>query len=103
MKNNIKIVKGKEQFVTPRLENMIFENYPIKEGEEQDINIQIECENMLESPVYEGKQIGTVKVLLGKENIIELNLTIPYTIYKKEPIDYWYEIWRRWKWGHEKW
>lgn len=91
--NRIEIIKGKEQCIKPKLEETEYTNFPVKNGEEEKIEIQIECKEALEAPVQEGMQVGTLKVMLGKEKIIERSLNVSYTINKKEPIDYWCEIW----------
>lgn len=95
--NNIAIIKGKRQSIEPQIEKIAYTNFPLKNEEEKKIDIQVECASMLEAPVYEGMKVGTLKVKLGEEEILELKLTIPHTIDKKEPIDYWYDIWNSFK------
>ncbi len=95
--NSVEIIKGKEQFIAPQIEQILFDKYPVKKGKEEDIKIKIECQKALEAPVFKDTQIGTAEIYIGNEKILELKLTLPHTIYKKEPEDYWYSIWKTFK------
>lgn len=95
--NNIWIIKGKEQFVEPEMEDIPFKNYPIKGEEEEEFDIVLECEDILEAPVKRGLQVGNVKVSIAGEVIMELELIIGRSIQRKEPIDYWDELWKKLK------
>ena len=97
--NVIEIIKGKEQYIKPEMENIQYEHYLVKAGEEADIDIVLECEDKLEAPVNQKTKVGNVKVTIAGEKIMELNLTMPKTIEKKEPIDYWNELWKSLKLG----
>ena len=91
--NNIQIKKGKEQLIKPIMEKMPFEKYLIKPCEEDDIDIVIECKDVLEAPVKQGEQIGNIKVIISGKEIMNLKLTIEKAIEKKSPIDYFMMFW----------
>ena len=90
--NIIKIIKGKEKYIVPALEETQYENYPLKQGEE--IDIILECEEIMQAPVIKGTKVGTLHVTLAGNEIMSLNITVPTTIEKKDPMDYWQDMWR---------
>lgn len=92
--NNIQIEKGKEKFVFPDLENIPYEHYLVKEGEEQNIQIQIDCETNMIAPVEKNTNVGKMQVKINEKEIIELKLTITNRVERKEPMDYWEELWK---------
>ena len=92
--NNIQIEKGKEEYVLPKLEAMPYEHYLVKEGEEEKIQINIECETNMTAPVEANTYVGVIEVLIEDEEIMELELIIENKVEKKEPIDYWKELWK---------
>ena len=91
--NGIEIIKGKEDIIQPYLEPIPYVNYPILKEEENIININIECEKVLTSPIIKKTHVGKLTVKIDNNIILELELMAPYTVYKKEPIDYLHIIW----------
>ena len=96
MENNIEIIKGKEKYVKPELNEIAYTTYPVTKMDGV-LNIYIECEKDLEAPVYSKMKVGELRVYLGDSEIAILDLTIPNTIDRKEPIDYWQELWKELK------
>lgn len=97
--NKIQIEKGKEESILPQLEEIPYEHYLVKEGEEEKIQIEIECKTNLAAPVEPKVQIGSVKITNQGEEILKLKLETPKAVGKKEPIDYWKQLWSVFKQG----
>ena len=91
--NNIQIEKGKEEYVLPQLESIPNEHYLVKDGEEQHIEIQMECKTKMIAPVEANTAVGILKVMFENEKLLELELAVPNKIERKEPIDYWEQLW----------
>lgn len=91
--NNIQIEKGKEEYVLPQLESIPYEHYLVKDGEEQHIEIQMECKTKMIAPVEANTAVGILKVMFENEKLLELELAVPNKIERKEPIDYWEQLW----------
>lgn len=97
VKEKIIINKGKKIDVEIELEKLNNPQIVIPKKEEEDIHIEIEQINYLEAPVIEGKIIGCLKVYVGEEKKIVLNISIKTAIEKKNVLDYIIEIVENWK------
>ena len=89
--NKIEVYKGKEEYILPQLEEIPYEHYLVQEGEQ--IEITIECEKYLEAPVQKNAKVGEIKISLKGEEILKLDLVIQENVSRKEPMDYWQELW----------
>lgn len=93
--NKIEVYKGKEEYILPQLEEIPYEHYLVKEGEQ--IEITIECQKYLEAPVQKDVKVGKMNITLNGEEILELDLVIQENVSRKEPMDYWKELWSTFK------
>lgn len=84
----INIIKGCEQKIELKLEELKYAKMPIQKENIKDIQIQIQAEKELLAPVQENTLIGKLKVNLDEKTIIELNIEIAKEIQKKDILDY---------------
>lgn len=96
-KNKIYVEKGKEKFGGAILDKIPYSNYLVKEGEEEQIEIEIQCNTYVKAPVKSNTKIGELKVMIKEEEILKINVNIQNDIDKKEPIDYLKELFKAYK------
>ena len=88
----INIEKGKNNGIKLKLGEYDLKNYPIENGREDKIIIQIECNMNLIAPIKENTVIGKVNVLYNNNLISKVNILTSESINKKGITEYIYEI-----------
>lgn len=89
----IKVVKGvSNQVVTTISYNYDYELIPIKNGDTENIKIQIEFINQLEAPVEQNTEIGQMHIIMDNKEIMRIPIVIKDKIDKKDIWSYIYEI-----------
>jgi D-alanyl-D-alanine carboxypeptidase (penicillin-binding protein 5/6) len=87
-KNQFIIEKGVKQTIALKIEDNKYTNYPVKVGGKQDITIEIEVQKKLKAPVESNRIIGKMKIVIDKDNIIELDILTNESVNKKGIIEY---------------
>lgn len=86
--NNIKIEKGIKDTIEIIMDNLQFENYLVKEGEEEKIKVEINCEKHLKAPIEQNIKVGEIKVLNGEEIILMIDVLTKEDVNKKNILEY---------------
>ena len=77
---NVDVTKG----VSPNV-NVVYEQSPsflVKKGEESNVTYEINLNNTVQSPVYQGQQLGTIKYSLNGSEIETVNLVAENSVEK---------------------
>lgn len=88
----IEIIKGCEQPLQIELEEIIYEQMPIKTEQIKDIKVQIEAQSKLQAPVQANQIIGNLTLKIKEQEILKLNMTVKESINKKTINDYMLEF-----------
>lgn len=88
----IEIIKGCEQPLQIELEEIIYEQMPIKTEQIKDIKVQIEAQSELQAPVQANQIIGNLTLKIKEQEILKLNMTVKESINKKTINDYMLEF-----------
>lgn len=86
--NDIKIVKGKNQTPKLTLGEIKYSEIPINRENIKDVEIQIQCENILQAPVQQNQIVGVLEVKVKEEIITTVNIVIQEEVQKKNITDY---------------
>lgn len=84
----ITIVKGREEDITTKLEDLENYYFPIRKLDKEKINVKIFDINELNAPVQKDTYIGKLCVYIESEKILELTITANNSIEKMRFIDY---------------
>ena len=86
--NRIKVIKGKKNTVSTKLEEL--DNYfvPIKKVDEQKINVKIFNVDEINAPVQKDDYIGKLCVYVDDNKVLELTISVNKGIDKLEFFDY---------------
>lgn len=90
----INIEKGIKNGINLKLDEYSLEYYPIKINTEDNIKIEIDVNFNLVAPIKENSKIGELKVLYGKEHILNVGILADENVAKKEILDYILEIFK---------
>ena len=89
----IKIIKGEKEAVGMELQYQYdYELYPINKEKLNELQIQIECEEILESPVENNYQVGQVHVILEGKEIMSVPIVTECEVERKNIWDYFGEM-----------
>ena len=89
----IKVIKGEAVSVTTAISyNYAYELIPIKNGNMENIKIQIEFIEQLEAPVEQNTEIGKMHIIVENKEIMRIPIVIKDKIDKKGMWSYIYEI-----------
>lgn len=88
----IEIIKGCEQPLQIELEEIQYEQMPIKTEQIKDIKVQIEAQSELQAPVQANQIIGSLTLKVKEQEILKLNMTVKESINKKTINDYMLEF-----------
>ena len=78
-----KIYKGEKQSLNVELEEIPYNNYPIKIEDKDNISFEFTEENYFEAPVEQGRNIGKLSVKLKDKEICSLNIFTKEEVLKK--------------------
>ena len=96
-KQDVEIIKGKENKVEVNLQEIKFKQYPVKKEEQENIEIIIDARYELKAPISKDKVIGKCIVRIGEEIIQDLDIVLSEEIEKKGVIDYLMQFAREYK------
>lgn len=68
--------------------DILYEKYPISKSEENKLEILTKCEDSIEAPIEEGREVGYIDIILKGKSIMKLKLMINQLIEKKGVKDY---------------
>lgn len=88
----IKIYKGRDKYGKILLGTRKYKKYPVKSGEKNNINVNINSNFKLEAPVEKNKKIGNIKVSLNTTEIMDIDILNRQKIDRKTYIDYLIEL-----------
>lgn len=88
----INIEKGIKYGIKLKLSEYDLKKYPIKNGSQENISIQIQCNMNLVAPVESNKEIGKMIVLYNDIIISEISILTDNNVRKKHILDYMFEI-----------
>ena len=90
--NFVEVIKGQNLYLNLKMGSVKYPEVLLKQNEEDNININFECINILEAPVYENTKVGEIKVLIGDEEFFTVDILVDRTVDKKNIYDNLYEI-----------
>lgn len=90
--NFVEVIKGQNVYLNLKMGSVKYPEVLLKQNEEGNININFECINILEAPVYENTKVGEIKVLIGDEEFFTVDILVDRTVDKKNIYDNLYEI-----------
>lgn len=90
--NFVEVIKGQNLYVTLKMGSIRYPQILLKESDMNNININFECIDILEAPVYENTKIGEIIVLMGDKEFFTVDMLVEKTIDKKNVYDNIYEI-----------
>lgn len=82
------VAKGCTNDISPMLENLNYELFPVNKNNINNINININCKYSFEAPLIQNSTIGTLSLYIDSSKIIILNIYAKNTIDKKNVYDY---------------
>lgn len=98
--SNFKIIKGKNKNISIKILPLEHPTIAIDKNLIQSINIQINCQNILECPIKEKSIIGNVIVYSGNKEIANTSIILENDLDKKNVLDYIFELFSK-KWWLE--
>jgi len=95
--NFIEVLKGNRLYADIKLDNVSYSQILVNKNNIDKIKVKIECEEILEAPVYVNTKVGEIIVKLENEEILKTNILIENTIDKKTIEEYFGEIMKNFK------
>lgn len=90
--NFLEVVNGQSLYANLKMGSIIYPQVLLKQNDINNININLECINILEAPVYENTKVGEITVLMGDEKIFTVDILVDKTVNKKTLYDNLYEV-----------
>lgn len=86
--NTICINKGLKNNIETKLVDLCFDKIAVKKEEVENISIKIDTESVLNAPISENSEVGTLNVMNGNNVIVSSKIVCTTNISKKSIIDY---------------
>ena len=90
--NFIEIIKGNEPYIELKLGNIKYSQILVNKNNMDKINININCTEVIEAPIYENVKIGEIKVELNEEEILKADILVKKSIDRKGILNYLHDI-----------
>ena len=90
--NCFEIIKGQTQNVDLKITPLKFGTIPINNNSIKDINIHINCSQILNAPIIEGTALGKIDVYTGENLLTSCDILLNCNIQKKTVFNYFIEI-----------
>ena len=90
--NKFNIIKGTSNQVTPNLKDFEYKLYPIKKEDEQNISTYIDCDYNLYAPLAESSKVGTLNIIINKDEVLKFDIVNTMPIEKKNALNYFLEL-----------
>lgn len=85
---NIQIIKGIKNIPEIDLGTIQYEEVPINKNSIKDIEIEVNCEQLLQAPIQESQVIGRIEVKIKQDIITSVDIVVKEEIKKKNILDY---------------
>ncbi len=90
--NCFEIIKGQTQNVELKINPLEYSTLPINNNSIKDLNILINCKQILNAPVLKDSCLGKIEVYSGEEVLTSCDILLNCNILKKNMFDYFIEI-----------
>ena len=90
--NYFEIIKGQTQNVELKINPLEYSTLPINNNSIKDLNILINCKQILNAPVLKDSYLGKIEVYSGEEVLTSCDILLNCNILKKNMFDYFIEI-----------
>lgn len=90
--NFVEVQKGNEMYADVKIGDIKYSQILVNKNKIDKINIELECEKLLESPVYENTKVGTICLKIDGEEILKTDILIKKTVPKKTTWEYMCDI-----------
>lgn len=90
--NCFEIIKGQTQNVELKINPLEYSTLPINNNSIKDLNILINCKQILNAPVLKDSYLGKIEVYSGEEVLTSCDILLNCNILKKNMFDYFIEI-----------
>lgn len=91
-KNLIEIVKGEDKYLNVELKNFNNNSIPVNNQNINDIDVIIDGYKILDAPISKGEKVGELKLIVGNEIRINIDVVASETINKKDEKAYFIEL-----------
>ncbi len=90
--NKIKTIKGNSKYVNIELGECKNKIIPVKNENIKDIEIAIDTIKIVNAPINRGEKIGELKLKIGNETRISIDILIAESVNKKDEKNYFFEM-----------
>lgn len=90
--NNIETIKGMKKYLNVELSECTNKVIPVYNQDVSKIDIKIDTLKILETPIKKGEKVGELKVKVGNETRINIDIVASETINKKDEKAYFIEM-----------
>ena len=90
--NKIKTIKGNSKYVNIELGECKSKIIPVKNENIKDIEIAIDTIKIVNAPINRGEKIGELKLKIGDETRISIDILIAESVNKKDEKNYFFEM-----------
>lgn len=95
--NFLEIIKGNKICANLELDEIEYSQILVNKNNIDNVSVDIECEKLMEAPVYENTKVGTITIKLGEDVVSKSNILVKETVNKKTILEYFYEIMQNFK------
>ena len=86
--SNFTVEKGISNDISPILDTIPYDYFPVKKNNIDSINIYINCNNNFKAPFFSNSEIGCLIVSINNKTVLTLSIKSSNTIYKKSYSDF---------------
>jgi len=90
--NKIETIKGNSKYVNIELGECKSKIIPVKNENIKDIEIAIDTIKIVNAPINRGEKIGELKLKIGDETRISIDILIAESVNKKDEKNYFFEM-----------
>lgn len=90
--NNIEVIKGINKYLNLELKENSKKVIPVNNQNINNINIIIDSLKILKAPIKKGEKVGELKVKIGNETRINIDIVVSETVKKKDEKTYFIEM-----------
>ncbi len=90
--NCFEIIKGQTQNIELKISSLKYSTLPINNNSIKDLNILINCKQILNAPILKDTNLGKIEVYEAEEPLTSCDIILNNNIYKKNMYNYFTEI-----------
>ena len=90
--NCFEIIKGQTRNVELKINPLEYSTFPINNNSIKDLNILINCKQILNAPILKETNLGKIEIYVGTELLTSCDIILNNNIYKKNIYNYFTEI-----------